>query len=372
MLDFTPDLRGQRDLLRIGPAPFRAGRCAALLSDKAQPRPRQQSGGGATRIVEKTPMKKSSVHLPCTVAAAAFLLLAAGAAQAQAQAPGATQAAPSTGNGPTVRGDRQTSITSQVQRNVPRAQRNNQPTSRFRPADPVNGADQPDVLLDIPNLSVDEITLDVQNLQAHVSLDARVANLVKITAGVDASIDKVNLTIKGVQASVLLIVRLDNVKDIVTKTLDTLDKNPQIVERLLQTVDNTVGTVGGVANTALQPGGVISQTVNTLGQTVTRTVDTAGNLLERTVDTTGRVLNSRTVGRALDLPVLRETTNTAGQVVRQVRDASGTVLELTLDRAGQVVNSRVLSQAGGGAGTAPQQGTSTPARPGTVAPAPAR
>jgi hypothetical protein len=298
-------------------------------------------------------MKKRAVHVPRAAAAAALLLLA-GAAQAQTA--GATNKAP------VVRGDRQTSITTQVQRNVPRAQRNDQ-TSRFRPADPLAGADKPDVLLDIPNLSVDEIKLDVQNLQAHVSLDARVANLVKITAGVDASIDKVNLEITGVKASVLLIVRLENVRDILNKTLETLDKNPQLVERLLQTVDNTVGTVGGVANTALQPGGVISQTVNTLGQTVTRTVDTAGNLLERTVDSAGNVLSNRSLGRALDLPVLRETTNTAGQVVRQVRDASGTVLELTLDRAGQVVNSRVLSQAGTG---------TAPARPGATAPAPAR
>jgi hypothetical protein len=304
-------------------------------------------------------MKRNATQLRCGVAAAVLLALGAHAAQAQT-----VGTAPRNDKAPVVRGDRQTSITTQVQRNVPRSQRSDQ-TSRFRPADPVNGPDQPDVLLDIPNLSVDEIKLDVQNLQAHVSLDARVANLVKITAGVDASIEKVNLDIKGVKASALLIVRLENVREIITHTLDTLDKNPQLVDRLLQTVDNTVGTVGSVANTALQPGGVLSQTVNTLGQTVTRTVDTAGNLLERTVDTTGRVLNTGTVGRALDLPVLRETTNAAGQVVRQVRDTSGGVIELTLDRAGQVVNSRVLSAAGGAA-------TSTPTQPGTTAPTPTR
>jgi hypothetical protein len=288
-------------------------------------------------------MEKSPTFAAGPLAVAAFLTLAAAAAQAQTSG---------TSPAPTVRGDRNTSITTQVQRDVPGAQRRaaaSQP-SRFRPADPAAG-DQPDVLLDIPNLSVDEITLEVQNLQAHVSLDARVANLVKITAGVDASIEKVNLTIKGVQASVLLIVRLDNVREIIDKTLTTLDKNPQLVERLLQSVDNTVSTVGGVANTALQPGGVISQTVNTLGQTVTRTVDTAGNLLERTVDQTGRVLSSRTVGRALDLPVVRETAGATGQVVRQVRDASGQVIELTLDRAGQVVNSRVVNAAGGAGGS---------------------
>jgi hypothetical protein len=306
-------------------------------------------------------MAKSGAFASRSAAAAALLGLAATAGHAQTSGSGAS-------SGPTVRGDRNASITTQVQRDVPRSRRTNQPGSRFRPADPTAGADQPDVLLDIPNLSVDEITLDVQNLKAHVSLDARVANLVKITAGVDATIEKVNLSIKGVQANVLLVVRLDNVREIIDKTLTTLDKNPQLADRLLQSVDNTVDTVGGVANTALQPGGVVSQTVNTLGQTVTRTVDTAGNLLERTVDQTGRVLSSRTVGRARDLPVLRETTNAAGQVVRQVRDASGAVLELTLDQAGQVVNSRVLG-APQGAVTQPSAGAA--ARPGVVAPAPA-
>ena len=125
--------------------------------------------------------------------------------------------------------------------------------------------------LDIPNLSVDEITLEVDNLRAHVALDARLANLLQLTAGADVGIDKVKLTIKGVRAEVLLKVRLDNVASIIDRTLTTIDRNPQILERLLTSVDNTVNTVGGIANTALQPGGVLSQTVNTLGQTVQRT-----------------------------------------------------------------------------------------------------
>src|ERR687889_325132 len=116
----------------------------------------------------------------------------------------------------------------------------------------------PDVLLDIPNLSVEEITLKVKNLRARVSLDARLANLLQLTAGADAGIDEVDLTIKGVRAELLLKVRLDNVAAIIDRTLTTIDRNPQILERLLQTVDTTVGTVGGVANTALQPGGAVS------------------------------------------------------------------------------------------------------------------
>ncbi|HEV2881651.1 MAG TPA: hypothetical protein VGX24_10275 [Pyrinomonadaceae bacterium] len=226
----------------------------------------------------------------------------------------------------------------------------------------------PDVLLDVPNLSVEEITLEVENLRARVSLDARLANLLQLTAGADAGIDKVKLTIKGVRAELLLKVRLDNVAAIIDRTLTTIDRNPQILERLLQSVDTTVGTVGGVANTALQPGGVVdrtvgtvgqtlnnvtrpggllSSTVNTLGQTLQRTVDRSGNILERTLDTAGTVVNQRTVGNVLNLSTVRETTGAGGQILRQVRDTSGAIIELTLDAAGKVTNSRVISQATG-------------------------
>ncbi|HEU4902518.1 MAG TPA: hypothetical protein VFT06_06985 [Flavisolibacter sp.] len=246
-----------------------------------------------------------------------------------------------------VKGDHNAQIVTSARTNVPRNQRTGNYQSAYRP-DPRDTTDRPDVLLDVPNLSVDEITLDVQNLQAHLALDARVANLVKLTAGVDLSIDKVNIGIKGVQATALLVVRLDNVRAIIDKTLTTLDNNPQLVERLLQTVDNTVNTVGDVANTALQPGGVISQTVNTLGQTVQRTLDATGNIVEKTLDQTGKVLNSRTVGRLLDLPVVKETTNAAGQTVRQLRDTSGKIVEVVLDKSGKILNTNLV---GGSTGT---------------------
>ncbi|HEU4451601.1 MAG TPA: hypothetical protein VFR81_01035, partial [Longimicrobium sp.] len=176
-------------------------------------------------------------------------------------------------------------------------------------------AGEPDVFLNVPNLRVEEINLEVNNLKARLSLDARLANLLSLNAGADVSIERVNLRIRGVQAQAMLIVRLDNVAAIIDRTLATIDRNPEILTRLLQSVDNTVNTVGGVANQALQPGGVVdrtvgvvgqtlnnvtapggllTQTVNTLGQTVQTTLDQTGNLVERTLDTTGNVVNSRT------------------------------------------------------------------------------
>jgi hypothetical protein len=182
----------------------------------------------------------------------------------------------------------------------------------------MQGSDQPDVLLDVPDLSVEEITLEVDNLQVHIALDARLANLLKLTAGADASIDNVKLTIKGVHAQATLIVRLDNVRAIIERTLQTLDNNPQLVTQLLSTVDNTVNTVGGVANNA----------VGTVG-------GIAGTALRN-----GQLLNLAGSG----LTQVSQTVNAAGQTVRRVRDRAGQLLEVVTDSANRIVSSRRVSQ----------------------------
>jgi hypothetical protein len=174
--------------------------------------------------------------------------------------------------------------------------------------------DQPDVLLDVPRLEVEQLTIEVNNLQVDLALDARLANLLHLTAGANARIDNVKIDIRGVRAQATLIVRLDNVRAIIERTLQTLDNNPQIVTQLLSTVDNTVNTVGGVANNTVRTvGGVatsllqngqvldlaraglteVSQTVNTAGQTVRRVTDRSGNLMEVVTDTANRVVSSR-------------------------------------------------------------------------------
>jgi hypothetical protein len=172
---------------------------------------------------------------------------------------------------------------------------------------------QPDVLLDIPNLSVESITLEVQGLEAHVSLNAQLANLLKLNAGADVTLEAVKLDIKGVRAQASLVVRLDNVRAIIERTLQTLDNNPQIVTQLLSTVDNTVNTTGGVLN---------------------NTVDTVGDL-------TGGLLRS---GAVLDLArsglsTVSETVNAAGETVRQVRGADGVAYEVVTDAANRILRS---------------------------------
>jgi len=244
---------------------------------------------------------------------------------------------------------------------------------------------EPDVLVDVPNLSVQEITLKVKNLRARVTLDARLANLVQITAGADATIDEVDLQIKGVQAEALLKVRLDNVASVLEKALDTIDKNPKVldnlppfpdrpasapgggggalpmgsIERTADSSDSRTATpasqsggsraVGPVSFTSSpQPDGLLSVYTNPSGRTVQRLVDTTGTLLERTLDPNGVVVGQRTVGDVTNLKTLSESTNATGQTVRRVADSSGAVLEITLDSANKLVATRVLVQATGG------------------------
>ena len=108
-----------------------------------------------------------------------------------------------------------------------------------------------DVMLDVPTLKVDEIRLKVDDLNAKVSLNAALANLVKISVGADVSIANVELDIKGVEAQALLKVRLKRVYQILARALETLDKNPDILKSLLAPVGEAVGEIGKGAGGAV-------------------------------------------------------------------------------------------------------------------------
>ena len=109
-----------------------------------------------------------------------------------------------------------------------------------------------DVILEVPELSVDSIGLTVSDLRAHVALDANAMNLVQVTAGVDVGIRKVQLGIVGVLAEVYLYVDLDNVARIVSRVVQTLDRNPEILTNVLKTVDTTVDSLTTPVNEAIR------------------------------------------------------------------------------------------------------------------------
>ena len=120
-----------------------------------------------------------------------------------------------------------------------------QPTTQRAYTSTTSTTPNRDVILEIPELSVDSIGLTVADVKAHVALDANAMNLVQLTAGVDVGIKKVQLGIVGVLAEAYLYVDLDNVAKIVNRVVQTLDRNPQILIQVLKTVDTGVNAITG-------------------------------------------------------------------------------------------------------------------------------
>jgi hypothetical protein len=150
---------------------------------------------------------------------------------------------------------------------VHRARAALRPLRERLPSRPSN-ADQPDVLLDVQNLRVDEIDLQLEQLQAHVALSARVMDLLHLDVGVDADLRGVGLKIKGVEAQALLKVRLENLAVIVDRVMDTVDANPQLLASLGAALHDVgagtgraLGEVGEAAGSAVRDVGSVARAV---------------------------------------------------------------------------------------------------------------
>lgn len=122
----------------------------------------------------------------------------------------------------------------------------------------ISDTDEPDVVVDIPVVKVDEIDFELDDLEARVSLHAEVLDLVKLSVGVHAELGKVKLNIKGVEAQALLRARLDHVTAIIDRVLTTLDRNPDVLKTIAHSLEpvtegagKAVGEVGEGANKAV-------------------------------------------------------------------------------------------------------------------------
>jgi hypothetical protein len=141
---------------------------------------------------------------------------------------------------------------------------------------PVQAPD-PDVVVDIPNVSVDEIDLKLDELKARVALEARVLDLLRLDVGVDAELRGVSLQIKGVQAQALLKARLDNLTVILERVMDTIDANPQILERLTDSIGTTLDEIGSGTGRAVEEiGSGTGHAVGDLGKGAASAVDDVG------------------------------------------------------------------------------------------------
>ncbi len=199
-----------------------------------------------------------------------------------------------------------------------------------------------DVVLDIPNLCVNRVFLKVDSLTAKLNLDAKIANLVHVSAGADVLVGNVDLTIQGVRAQALLLVDLDDVVYIVDQTLTFVDNHPEVVQQLGSTLQNVGGQVGGLVNRLL-----LGTVTNALGQTVQRLIDPAtGSILEKAVAAAGQTAAEKVVGNITQLPVISTATDAAGNIVKRAKDAAtNAIVQYTLNKAGKYLTSSIIQAA---------------------------
>jgi e3 binding domain len=238
-------------------------------------------------------------------------------------------------------------------------------------------AGPPDVLLDVPELKVDLIHFELDDLDAHVALKARVLNLVKLNVGVDVHLSRVKLDIKGVEAEVVLKARLDHVTAIVDRLMTSLDRNPELVKGLSravseigqgagQALDDTgdaAKDVGkGVQSALTDVGRGAGQAVGDVGQGAGQAVGDVGQGAGQAVGDVGQGAGQAVgdVGQGAGQAV-GDVGQGAGQAVGDVGQGAGQAVGDVGQGAGQAAGhldqvvggvGQTLGQAGEGAGQA--------------------
>ncbi|KAI4608846.1 uncharacterized protein J4E87_007809 [Alternaria ethzedia] len=208
------------------------------------------------------------------------------------------------------------------------------------------GSSPPDVLLRVPELHVGRIELGVEKLQADLNLNAKVAGLVQINAGVQVAVEKVNITIADVDVELELIVRLGNLVSIVERVFDSLDLNPLLIG-LIGNVTNLVGEVIGAVDGLL---GSITQN----GKTLNFLVDNLGNIVQEVVGSGGDALQQIVGNFKLNMTEVAGSAKQVGQGMTQKTfnyEPLNALVDIVTNTAGQVVSAVVQKKNGGGGGS---------------------
>ncbi len=160
---------------------------------------------------------------------------------------------------------------------------------------------EPDVFLNA-SVSVGLLDIQVDNLTAKVNVDAKVLNLLRLNAGVDASIDRVKLTIENVSAKVELEARLGNVVAMVDDVLSSIDLNPILAtlgQEVTEIVNNTLG--GGSTSTSSTASSTSTSTNTKRSEPHSDTYNLAHNILYSINDYTGHTHTNRILAQNGDI-----------------------------------------------------------------------
>ncbi len=102
-----------------------------------------------------------------------------------------------------------------------------------------------DVILEVPEIKVDKIRINVEDIDARVNLHVKAIDFVQINAGVHVHLDKVEVVIKGVRAEAYLQVRLARVKSVLVRVMEMLDNNADMLADVLKPIAQGVGHATG-------------------------------------------------------------------------------------------------------------------------------
>ena len=203
----------------------------------------------------------------------------------------------------------------------------------------------PDVVLDVPVLNIDELDLEVENLRAHVSLRAELADLVKINVGIDVYLDKVKLEIKGVEAQALLKIRLESVLKTLDRALDAVDRNPQILGEYARSTDQSARDTNQAARDADQGARQPARLAEAAPGRIDAVTEGDGVRLGASGDVTDTVCREsngvegeEAKSNLADLQIEEEYVDERGRIVGRARDESGNVVEEVLDEEGGVLD----------------------------------
>ncbi|KAK7542639.1 uncharacterized protein J3D65DRAFT_222938 [Phyllosticta citribraziliensis] len=247
------------------------------------------------------------------------------------------------------------SVSASVTSTYPTGSPTSNTTTSARPTrTPTSNSTVPDVVLKVPELHVGKIELDVDNLRADINLNANVAKIVSINAGVAVSVDKVNITIADVDAELELVVRLGHLVDVVNRVFDSLDLNPLLINTLnnvTSLLDDVVGEVEGLLGSITRGDSKLSFLIDNLGNIVQEVAGVAGQTTSTIV---GNYLQNMTYTG--EQKVLQ------GGAVQKTYSYSplNALVDIVFNTAGQIVRAVVQKKGQGGTSTSTSAPTSTP------------
>lgn len=261
------------------------------------------------------------------------------------------------------------SVSASVTSSFPTGTPSTNTTTSARPSrTPASNSTVPDIVLNVPELHVGKIELDVDNLRfvvklfsigrritlnrADINLNANVAKIVSINAGVAVSVDKVNITIADVDAELELVVRLGHLVDIVNRVFDSLDLNPLLINTLnnvTSILDDVVGEVEGLLGSITRGDSKLSFLIDNLGNIVQEVAGAAGSTTSTIV---GNYLQNMTY--------TGEQKTLQGGAIQKTYSYSplNALVDIVFNTAGQIV--RAVVQKKGQGGTSTSTPTSTP------------